>query len=659
MRFDGSPTSDFRREINGLRALAVIAVVLYHFHVPVITAGFVGVDCFFVISGYLMTKIIDGGIADGRFSIARFWEARAIRIIPALAVLLAAVLIFGYFFIEPGGYRTLANSASFAALFVSDWKFALDQSYFNPSSEENWLLHTWSLSVEWQFYMVYPLAYLALSRVRPLWNCRLPILVAMCVFSFALNVLMVRLGGRWATVAFFLLPDRAWEMLLGGAVYLLQVRQIVRLGRSSQASLEGVGLLLLLVSAVIFDRFSRWPSFGAALPTMGSALIILADRGDSTLLRSPVFQSIGIRSYSIYLWHWPLVVGQRYLGDPGSVAQSAAVIVCAIAFGYASFRFVETPARLWARARRLKWVRGAALASACLVVGAISIVIDRLEGLASRAPGDHAAMQDAMAATENWAFPKGCQGVAGSLLYDCYTHGDTPPAAIVFGDSHAQMLYPAFAAHSLPNVDFVTNAGCVPAPNLERRAPEYACDDYHRLAIKYILKSGARRVLYASVWVPYFDFFNAGDMLVCLKTDVGCKPLRSQEDIDEGFKRLYAEIDRLRQAGKDVTIMLPIPAPNRDVPFELRVRLFKGLTTKVEPVRLDARPEAEEIVRRGLLGAKEHGATIVDPRDFLCKNKICPVVSDDGHSLYIDNSHLRPDAVRRLTPFFNSLFVER
>lgn len=246
--------SNFRSDINGLRAWAVVAVILYHFGVPGFSGGFVGVDVFFVISGFLMTGIVVKGLEQGNFSLIGFYMARARRIVPALVALCAVLLGVGWFVLMPPDYKMLGSHTIYSLTFLSNIEFWLEAGYFDVASHEKWLLHTWSLSVEWQFYLALPVVlwvvwHLKPGRVAQTWAVSIGL-----VLSLAASVLTT---DAHPTTAFFLLHTRAWEMLGGGLVFLLA--RVPKFSVAHCRWLEAIGLLLILVSVAVFDKGSAWP----------------------------------------------------------------------------------------------------------------------------------------------------------------------------------------------------------------------------------------------------------------------------------------------------------------------------------------------------------------------------------------------------------------
>lgn len=322
----------FRKDINGLRAIAVVAVVLFHFNESWMPGGFAGVDVFFVISGFLMTSILFSSIETSGFSIVRFYLARANRIIPALAVLCICLMVTGLFFLPPLEYKALAKHSAASISFLSNFVYWTEAGYFDVDSHRKWLLHTWSLSVEWQFYLVYPVLLLALRSVFSICNTK-RVILTLTAMGFAISVIA---STRWPDSSYFLIHTRAWEMLFGGLAYLYPLKLVERHKRLT----ECIGILLILMSYAFITSSNAWPGYLAFLPVLGSYLIIQACRTNSLLTGNVAFQYIGKWSYSIYLWHWPIVVAISYfkLG----FGYTLLGLVSTIILGCLSYRFVES-----------------------------------------------------------------------------------------------------------------------------------------------------------------------------------------------------------------------------------------------------------------------------------------------------------------------------
>ncbi|MGL1920707.1 MAG: acyltransferase [Hyphomicrobiales bacterium] len=294
----------FRKDINGLRAIAVIAVVLFHFNPSWMPGGFVGVDIFFVISGFLMTGIIFRRFEQKKFSILNFYIARANRIIPALSVLCIVLIVFGWFYLTPYNFKALGKHVGSSMGFLSNVKYWSEAGYFDAVSHEKWLLHTWSLSVEWQFYMIYPIILVAIRKFASLEVLKTTILAG-TILGFIFCVVATY---KWPSSAYYLLPARAWEMMIGGVAYFYSFSWLDKRSKF----IEWLGFALIVGSFFLVSEENPWPGYIAIFPVIGSFLIIQARRNDSLLTSNVVFQKLGTWSYSIYLWHWPLVVSIHY-----------------------------------------------------------------------------------------------------------------------------------------------------------------------------------------------------------------------------------------------------------------------------------------------------------------------------------------------------------
>jgi peptidoglycan/LPS O-acetylase OafA/YrhL len=321
----------FRKDINGLRAIAVIAVVLFHFNSAWMPGGFAGVDVFFVISGYLMTGIIISAIEKNSFSILNFYIARANRIIPALALLCLVLLSTLIFFLSPSEYQLLASHVASSISFLSNFVYWSESGYFDAASHEKWLLHTWSLSAEWQFYIIYPLILIMLRKLFTLGLIKI-ILVTTTGLGFIFGILA---SSRWPDSSYFLLHTRAWEMMFGGIAFLYPISFSDRYKKV----IECAGIVLILIAYIFITKYNSWPGYLAALPVFGSFLIIQANRGDSLVTGNFIFQKIGAWSYSIYLWHWPIVVAISYFNFGGEFVYLG--IGLSVLLGYLSNRFIE------------------------------------------------------------------------------------------------------------------------------------------------------------------------------------------------------------------------------------------------------------------------------------------------------------------------------
>jgi peptidoglycan/LPS O-acetylase OafA/YrhL len=296
------------------------------------SGGFAGVDVFFVISGFLMTAIILKGIDQKKFSILKFYIARANRIIPALSVLCISLLLFGWFFELNYSFSTISKHIIASLSFFSNMTYWKESGYFDAVSHEKWLLHSWSLSVEWQFYILYPLVLVAMKKLMPVKAVKITILIT-TILSFVLCILA---SYKWPTAAYYLLPARAWEMMLGGLAYLYPLH----LKNERKRVLEYFGLALIISTYFFISKENIWPGYLASLPALGTFFIILAQRDDNLFMNNALLQKLGTWSYSIYLWHWPLVVFMNnYLTN--STKNVFLLILLSLFLGMLSHKLIE------------------------------------------------------------------------------------------------------------------------------------------------------------------------------------------------------------------------------------------------------------------------------------------------------------------------------
>ena len=328
---DMTKFNSFRYDINGLRAIAIIAVVLFHFNPSWVPGGFAGVDVFFVISGFLMTGIIFRGIETDNFSIWKFYVARANRIVPALAIICLVLLALGWFYLTPLDYRTLGKHVGSSMLFLSNFIYWLESGYFDAASYEKWLLHTWSLSVEWQFYIIYPLLLVGLRKCLSVNAMKKCILIA-AMLGFILCIILTY---QSPNQAYYLLPARAWEMMMGGVAFLYPFS----LKEQNKKYLEWFGLLLVIGSYLLISKNTPWPGYLSIFPVLGAFFIIQSQRNNSIVTNNLLFQKLGTWSYSIYLYHWPLVVAIYYFSLDSSFIYLG--IVASIFLGFISNKYVE------------------------------------------------------------------------------------------------------------------------------------------------------------------------------------------------------------------------------------------------------------------------------------------------------------------------------
>jgi len=644
----------FRRDINGWRAWAVVAVMLYHFKVPGFRSGFIGVDMFFVISGLLMTRIIMGGLEHRteRFSLLRFYSARARRIVPALAVMCATLLILGWKVLLPIDYKQLGNQVVMALSFASNFWFWQQTGYFAPGAEEQWLLHTWSLAVEWQFYLVLPLILMVVWRLCPRRSMVNAVVVALFLLSLGLSACITP---TQRDTAFYLLPTRAWELLAGSLVYLFAHQ--LALSRGAARALEAVGLLLLIGSGILLDPEVSWPGWPALVPVLGTMALLTAARADSLWTRTKWVQWAGSRSYSLYLWHWPVVVAIRYWGNLADLSEAGLGLLVTMVLAEASFRYVESPVRTAPVHRSLNLAMVTQLA-AVVAIAAFGAGVRLNQGVEGRFPA-HIEMASRESLNRNPRIEE-CHHRSGRVSPSC-VHGGKRVRLIIMGDSHANSLVSTALAAAPGADDGVlewTYSGCPILRNVRKyKQPDWQCTEFIEWAMAQLetiprdvpLVIVNRHVMYA-----YGNGRSLKDALPLVYfPNAPTAPMPAFLDAYQ-----HALTDTMCHLAKSRTVYLvrPIPEMHVHVP-----NLARSMIWGRSPEAMV--PRAEYEVDNGpFLAAQDQarqqcGVRILDPVPYLCPKDRCDGIRQ-GRPLYSDDDHLSEYGSRYLVPMFAQVYEQ-
>ena len=635
----------FRSDINGLRALAVALVMAFHLGRGHVGGGFAGVDVFFAISGYLMTRIVVGGLERGGFGLGGFYLARARRIIPALDVFCAGLWLFGFTLLDPWAFQRLAQNLPSAFLFIANFAFANHGGYFAEDARANWFLHTWSLAVEWQFYLLYPLLLLALWRWARRWLWLALALIGAGSFALALAAL-----AHNATLGFYMLPTRAWELILGGLCVPLERR--LALGGGARLALHLAGLALIALGVALAGPDTPWPSALTLAPVGGAALVIASNAPRTFWAENPIVAGLGRASYSIYLWHWPIVVWLYDHRVEVTWAVAAGALAGMIGLGLASYWLVERRLTAWLFAPKpWRWAIGAGAAAVTLALAFVCIPTHGLEALrtlgASREV--HAALADDRRAMNDWAYPAVCarHSARGPLEF-CQLGDPAARQVLLIGDSHAQE-FAARYAHAFDGrpgagLTLLTVSGCIPVPGVSGRGAQ-GCGRAWTGAYRYAENAGFSRVAIIAAWQLYFDPTDTSPFgLAWIDADgaPGAGPPRSLAAIaDAAYARLADAVRGLQAHGSQVVLIGSTPRANGGDPHALYASTFwSGEVTAPPQSRAAFEASIADDRRRLAWVARATGATLVDPLDGLCDGDACPIVQN-GRALYKDHGHFR------------------
>jgi peptidoglycan/LPS O-acetylase OafA/YrhL len=608
----------YRADVDGLRAVAVLPVLLFHAGVAGFEGGFVGVDIFFVISGYVITLRLQSDLDQGKFSIIDFYERRIRRIFPALFFLIALTTIVAAFLFLPPNFEDYSKSVVATALFGSNiyfWKFS---GYFEPSAALRPLLHTWSLAVEEQYYIFMPVAMYLIHRFAG--GRWLLVLAPVALLSLALSIVATSTA---PTANFFLLPTRAWELLLG-AMLVLTPPPAIKARALAEAS-GFLGFALIAYAVFSYTEETPFPGASALAPCLGAALLIYSGTHHRTfaaaLLSLKPMVGIGLISYSLYLAHWPIAVFLRYvtLRDP-TLAESVLIVAASFALAYISWRFVEQPFRRRGNAftaRRLFIGAGAAIA-VTVVVGVIGTAT---RGLPSRFPGfEHQEIAGREEWKERTCFLMADQSWSDWKPDQCALTKGKAQNALLWGDSFAAHYVPGIIRNA-DRIDFnvyqYTAAGCQPALSYYSYARPN-CQDFNRHAMDVLREFDIKAVVISARWTS----------------------LRAR-----GFESIQSTLDALKERGIQTYVI------GQSAEFGSSMDLLDyraggapngSWTTNVDPLT--------NVELRRVVGDR---ATFVDPLPFVCDGLTCPF-KENGAFLYADFGHFSAigskEAVARYFP---------
>jgi len=614
-------SATYRGDIDGLRAVAVLLVVGFHFYPSYVRAGFIGVDIFFVISGFLITRLICVGLERGNFSLRDFFVRRIKRIFPALALVLAVSLAVGWFVLFPVDYRDLCKHTAAAAAFIANFTLWQESGYFDSLAELKPLLHLWSLGVEEQFYIVWP------ALILLAWRLRFPpfiVAVALLLISFVLSV--------WLTftnpaAAFYLPFTRFWELMLGGVLAIVSLVVADRGGlpiRMHEAA-SGAGAALIALAVLLIDKASAFPGWWAVLPTLGAALMIVGGSQafiNRRILNHPALVYVGLISYPLYLWHWPILTFLRHvqLKEPTNLAKAACI---AVSFGLAhlTYRYLERPVRFGPAVPRMPEM----LLGAMAAVGLAGLVVFLADGFPRRFSPEvqalfkdfrreivalHGAGRCARLDQDTFALTSDCQPLPGKRTI------------VVWGDSHAAHLVRGLAALERMRGDIrvvsFSRGGCPPVLALNtEQAPD--CASVNEAVMQRIWELRPDTVIMAGRW----DIYDATG-----KVD--------EETIGWSIARLKSmEVRRIVGVGQFPVWQYPVP--------KILARYYRTLPAAyggVEAAPLRNKDHLQEQafavnykIGRAFLTA---AATVVSPSSTLC--------NADGCLLTVPDTALEPIA---------------
>lgn len=675
MHQSSSSKPTYRSEIDGLRAFAVLSVVAFHAFPSWLKGGFIGVDVFFVISGFLITSHIFENLDKGRFSFTDFFGRRIRRIFPALTLVMTCSLVFGWFVLLAGEYAQLGKHVASGAAFVINFILVDESGYFDNVAETKPMLHLWSLAVEEQFYIVWPLMlWLAWRRQVNL----LTVTIVIVLISFYLNLHFVDSD---PIATFFWPAGRFWELLSGSVLawlflyksdllfkfklwidrYLVKIihtKDMVADGTTALNLMSFFGLLLLAFGVVRINEGFPFPSTWALVPVFGALLVISSGPKawlNRVLLMNPIAVWFGLISYPLYLWHWPILSFLQIIeGEYPHRSVRIGAVFLSVMLAWLTYRFVERPIRF-----------GSLMASKTILliiliggVGAGGLYISHIGGHTPY----NAYLAHIAEAKGDWAYPEGLE--RGQLEGVFYT-SKKPPEVVFLGDSHIEQYGPRvvdlYRRGFSKEIAFVTGGGCPPIPNVYEDRHKY-CYEMIEIFKEVLSQNDIRTIIIGAHFysylggghtegVGYQHYFKDVDEIV---------PLYKKKGVELAKKSFFKFVSDLSKAYK-VVVLLDIPTDDRFDPSKLLSAKNGRRPIPLVPLNPNklSFPQAEyqvlftEKMKKNLL---ELNVEFVNQAELICPDGLCLPVIDKGKPIYKDSGHMRPFFVKEhmnvLDPYF-------
>lgn len=660
-----------RAEIDGLRSVAVLSVVFYHFGYNVLRGGFVGVDIFFVISGFLIGGILWREYASsGTLVLGRFYMRRIRRLAPAYFAMAFVSLIAGWILLLPSEYREFGKSLIASAVYLSNVLFYRQTGYFDGPSDDKMLLHTWSLSVEEQFYIFLPLTILALGRSRK------TLIAGLGLLAVASLVSSVAMTHRSHTAAFYLFPYRAWELLAG--VFLAIAGAQWNLKWAFGAGVSWLGMALILGSVLFIPEGANFPGWVVTVPVAGTILILVNGQDENwvnSVLSAKVPVFLGVISYSLYLWHWPILVLLKYVHvDPLGLGERLFWLSIVFVVSVVSWRFVERPVRVSSALSSRALLGGTLSASLILLIS--GGMVFKGNGFERRFPEEtQIHIQASADFLQDWSRCKtGKDGPFAGLEVCPIGPKDQTPEVFVWGDSHVRAFREglAKAADQSGRAGLIIwQAGCPPVFNIEKHEntateiQNQSCRTRNDQIMRAIVQMPhLRDLLLIGRW-SYYASGSGTELDAANKitlTDVGQGAVADPDTQRELFIRKFGETVQLASAHFDRVFVLAQPPELALYDSRLVAKSLAHGQLQPDQINTVARisrksAETRANVYSPLLDVAQNNANveILDTWPYFCSTEFCMAIAG-GVGQYFDNNHVTNSAARRLVPLFDQVF---
>ncbi len=655
--------TQYRPDIDGLRAIAVLAVIAFHAFPDYFKGGFIGVDIFFVISGFLISNILLKEMVQKKFSLIDFYTRRIKRIFPALLLVLIACLLYGWLLLLPNEFAQLGKHILSATGFITNFTLYQEIGYFNSRAELKPLLHLWSLGIEEQFYIIWPLLLFLVYRWKLL---TLALIVVGLMISFALNIFYLTSDPEFT---FYLPLTRFWELMLGSLIsYFMLVKHDKSMHYFNKINpniLSGIGVLIIMMGVFYMENTLHFPGWWALVPTLSALFIISAGQNayiNRKLLANKVLVFIGLISFPLYLWHWPLFSFIKIVNPQESqVLITIAAIFLSFTLAIATYYFVEKPIRSKQKIVAIPLIAGMV---AMALVGYM-MTSEKILAQSSKISG----IDNIIQAVGDWDYPgvrlKRSQFEGRKL----FSQGNNPEKVLFIGDSNVEQYSPRIDKlmqenePDIKSVIFASGGGCPPIPNVYSDS-RIKCASLMDTAQTLLEDPKITTIVLGALWFKYFDTQRPSDYYYL---ENGQRyPLYSETEQGNGeiyLEKTYNALDNffqlMNENNKKIYLLMSIPMGEEFDPLNRLERDFTGVklinnTHKVSKNVLmpyqDIRTKLREVALR-------NGVTVLDPVDILCNDESCLTATAQGWPIYRDINHLRPFYVKEYITFFDEVLL--
>jgi peptidoglycan/LPS O-acetylase OafA/YrhL len=644
----------YRADIDGLRTVAVFSVVGFHAFPDWIKGGYVGVDVFFVISGFLISTILLKSLKRGDFSFLEFYSRRIKRIFPAMLLVMIVSLIFGWFILLADEYQQLGKHIAGGASFVSNFVLWNESGYFDPAAASKPLLHLWSLGIEEQFYIIWPL-FLYLG-----WHLRfniLSIMLIIAIASFATNLVTISSN---PVSAFYSPLSRFWELLMGGMLAFFTIRHSRFLPNHDNLK-SLLGFLMITISLFTLNHNSAFPGYWALLPTIGAVLILSSDQEtwlNRTFLAHPIMVWFGIISYPLYLWHWPLLsIAYIVEGRIPTRGIRVVAVLCSIALAWLTYRYLE---------KKIRFRNQGMITGLLILLSLTTMTIGILAWQETIKPRlNDKQLEKIVTAVEDWDYPPRSFEVFKYEDQNFYSKLTTREKVLFLGDSYMEHYGPRIEKllsgkpKESKSVIFATTGGCLPIPHVfEDKHPE--CQPRLNAARNLALGHDIDTVVIGANWWSYFvkQVQNEGefDREYYFQLNGAKEYFKGGNGVDLSLDAL-AEFLEFLASSKKVYLILNSPVSPTLSPKNFYDGSRFGqlrYKPKTDLLKSEFDKDYEPLKKKLVSIGKRAGVTIIDPLEYLCTEGICPGIMPDGTPIYKDGGHIRPFFSRNYCDFIDS-----